>query len=267
MYNIQNQLYKTFRVLETFDMDEPTAVQFKKSNLNSINELNDYLGGLIKRIRENYLANKQFTANAAHELQTPLAIIKGNIELLIQSPRIGEKEMAALEIILGNTNRLARLNAALILLSKIEHQRFADFELVDISQIMNEVLNNFDDLLDVQQVKIRKKQLNPLKVKMSATLAEILIANLVQNAIRHNTEEGWIEINIQPPLLQITNPGKILQVEPRLLFKRFKRETNIEESLGLGLSIVKRICDQYQFDLKYIHKDGIHTLEVNFNLL
>lgn len=264
MRNMQNQLYKIFRVLETFDIDEPTAVQFKESNLNSINELNDYLYGLINRIQKNYQVNKQFTANAAHELQTPLAIIKGNIELLVQSPRLGEKEMGALGIILNNTNRLARLNAALILLSKIEHNRFGDFEVVGIEKIIEEILGNFNDLLQIQELEIRKKYAGPLEVKMSATLAEILTANLIQNAIRHNIKDGWIEISTQKSILKITNPGKVLTVEPSTLFKRFRRETHIEESLGLGLSIIKRICDQHQFVLKYSHEKGIHSLEVNF---
>lgn len=266
MRSIQNKLYQTFQVLETFDTDEPITAQFKPSNLQSINELSDYLSGLIEHIQKHYQANKQFTANAAHELQTPLAIIKGNIELLIQSPRLGEKEMSALGVILSNTNRLARLNSALILLSKIEHQRFGDYEVVDIPQIIDDILKNFRDLLYIQQLKIQKNYTNSLKIKMSATLAEILLANLIQNAIRHNVEDGWIKITIQQNILQISNPGKILEVEPSKLFKRFKRETNIEESLGLGLSIVKRICDQHQFILKYIHEKGLHTLEINFRI-
>lgn len=264
MQNIRQKLYQTFQTLESFDTDEFTASPVEKRAFKTINELNDYLQDLIRRLQEHYQANKQFTANAAHELQTPLAIIKGNIELLIQSPRLGKKEMEALGIILNNTNRLARLNAALILLSKIQNKRFSDLEKVDIIKVVEEVLENFKDLIQVQELEIQKKYAPPLTVNMSATLAEILVANLIQNAIRHNTEKGWIKIEIQQRTLRISNPGKFLEVEPASLFKRFKRDTDIEESLGLGLSIVKRICDQYQHGLRYLHEKGIHTLEVNF---
>ena len=123
---IRNQLYQIFETLEEFDVDEPQKVKFDESPFPIFNELNEYLIELIERIRGNYQANKQFTQNASHELQTPLAIIKGHVELLLQSPRIGEKEIESLAVVLQNTNRLSKLNSALILLSKIEHQRFSD---------------------------------------------------------------------------------------------------------------------------------------------
>lgn len=262
---LREQLFQTFKILEQFEVDElSTKVEKGRGSFQSIDQLNQYLQKLIRQIQEHYHANKQFTANAAHELQTPLAIIKGNIELLIQSPRIGEKEMNAIGVILTNTNRLARLNAALILLSKIEHKRFVDLEIVNFESIIEEILENFNDLIQIQDLEIRKKYESKLEIPMSITLAEILVANLIQNAIRHNQEKGWIDIILDQHILKISNPGKVLEGEPERLFKRFKRDTNIEESLGLGLSIVKRICDHHQFKLNYIHQDGIHTLVVNF---
>ena len=118
---IRNQLFQIFQTLEEFDIDEPRKVDFEESPFPIFNEFNEYLAELIDRIRRNYQANKQFTQNASHELQTPLAIIKCHIEILLQSPRIGEKEIESLAIVLQNTNRLSKLNSALILLSKIEH--------------------------------------------------------------------------------------------------------------------------------------------------
>jgi len=264
---IRNQLYQILQTLEEFDVDEPSKVAFEESPFPIFNELNEYLIELIDRVRGNFQANKQFTQNASHELQTPLAIIKGHIELLLQSPRMAEKEFESLAILLQNTNRLSRLNSALILLSKIEHQRFGDTEVVNFPTLIDEILANFKDHIQIQEIAIKKSYQADFEVEMSQTLAEILIANLIQNAIRYNDEEsGEIFIQMDVKQFSISNPGKMLKGNPKKLFKRFKRESDVEESLGLGLSIVKRICEQSALTIDYKSKDNWHTLTVKKEL-
>ena len=260
---IRNQLYQILQTLEEFDVDEPSKVAFEESPFPIFNELNEYLIELIDRIRGNFQANKQFTQNASHELQTPLAIIKGHVELLLQSPNIGQKEVESLAVVLQNTNRLSRLNSALVLLSKIEHQRFGDTEVVDFSIIAEEALQNFKDLIQIQEIEIKKDYTAIFSAEMSITLAEILITNLLQNAIRYNEEEaGEIYIRMDTEQLSISNPGKELKVSPLQLFKRFKRESDVEESLGLGLSIVKKICEQSDLTIDYTFQNSWHTLTI-----
>jgi signal transduction histidine kinase len=259
---IRNQLFQIFQTLEEFDVDEPRKVDFEESPFPIFNELNEYLAELIDRIRRNYQANKQFTQNASHELQTPLAIIKGHIEILLQSPRIGEKEIESLAIVLQNTNRLSKLNSALILLSKIGHQRFSDTEKIDFKKVIEEVLKNFKDLISIQEVRIEKNYKGRFEVEMSETLAEILLANLIQNAIRHNIEDGFIKIEIMNKTFSISNSGNPPKAAIQSLFKRFKRDSEVEESLGLGLSIVKRICEQSNLEVKYEFEGGVHQLTI-----
>lgn len=261
---LRNQLHQIIGTLEEFDMDEPRKVVFEKSTYPLFNELNENILELIDRIRSHYQANRQFTQNASHELQTPLAIIKGHAEMLLNSPNLKEKEVQSLGVILQNTTRLARLNHALILLSKIENKRYSDVERVDITVIIEEMLLNFKDLVQLQDITIEKNYSNPLIFEMSITLAEILFANLFQNAIRHNLEEGFIKIKIESRTVTIANPGEELNVPTDSLFKRFKRQSDVEESLGLGLSIVRRICDLYEIEVKYVHQAGLHRLVLQF---
>ena len=261
---LRAQLQQIIGTLETFDVDEPQKIVFQKSSFNLFNELNENILELIERIRSNYQANRQFTQNASHELQTPLAIIKGHVELLFNSPRLQEKEIESLGVIMQNTNRLSKLNHALILLSKIENNRYSDFEKIDIRVVIKEILANFKDLINLQEIAIEEIYNNDLVVEMSETLAEILFANLFQNAIRYNVEEGFIHIKIKDKTVSITNTGEILTVSPETLFKRFKRESTIDESLGLGLSIVRRICDAHDIDVQYLHQHGLHQLVLKF---
>ena len=261
---LRNQLTQIIGTLEEFDVDEPQKVIFEKSTYPLFNELNESILELIERIRSNYQANRQFTQNASHELQTPLAIIKGHGEILLNSPHLKEKEITSLGVILQNTNRLAKLNHALILLSKIENNRYSDVETVTIQQVISEILGNFKDLISLQEIKVEEEYDQALTVDMSETLAEILFANLFQNAIRYNIEDGFIRIQIQDKTVTISNSGEVLEVAPESLFKRFKRESTVEESLGLGLSIVQRICELYDIKITYLHQHGLHQLILVF---
>jgi len=258
---IRDQIREIIDTLDDFDIDEPRKVNFEKSPYPIINELNEYILEIINRVRDNYRANKQFTQNASHELQTPLAVIKGYVEILLQSPNMKEKEFDALGAIMQNTNRLSRLNAALILLSKIEHQRFTDFEPVNFGKLTDSMFSNFKDLLFIQEIEVRKKQSGAFVAEMSQALAEILIANLIQNAIRHN-KGNFIEVEITPKSYKISNLGKSLDVAPEQLFRRFKRDSEIEESLGLGLSIIQRICEVSELEVRYSVVGNRHFFEV-----
>lgn len=261
---IRKQLFQILETLEEFDVDEPKKVKFEESPFPIFNDLNEYLIELIDRVRKNYQANKQFTQNASHELQTPLAVIKGHVEILLQSPRIGEKEIESLAAVLQNTNRLSKINSSLILLSKIEHQRFSDTSNVNIEKVVEEVLNNFKDLIAIHKIQIEKNYEERFEVEMSETLAEILIANLVQNAIRHNVEEdGMIQVMISEKKFSITNSGYPPKMPTKSLFKRFKRDSDVEESLGLGLSIIKRICEQSGLEIDYIYKNSLHLVSIH----
>ena len=261
---LRNQLTQIINTLEEFDVDEPKKIAFEKSTFPLFNELNLNILELIERIRSNYQANRQFTQNASHELQTPLAIIKGHIEILLNSPNLKEKEVGSLGVILQNTNRLARLNHALILLSKIENNRYSDVDTVSIQQVLRDIIANFKDLIELQEIRIEEDFGVELRVEMSETLAEILFANLLQNAIRYNVADGFIRIQIKDKTLTISNSGEVLAVAPETLFKRFKRESTVEESLGLGLSIVKRICDISDIKITYLHQHGLHQLILIF---
>ena len=126
-------------------------------------------------------------------------------------------------------------------------------------------MSQAQQLLQLQEIEVEKSYANPISIEMSTTLAEILFANLFQNAIRYNVEEGFIKIKIDKQTVTIANPGEELDVLPETLFKRFKRQSDVEESLGLGLSIVKRICELYEIEVKYLHQAGLHQLVLKFS--
>jgi signal transduction histidine kinase len=99
---------------------------------------------------------------------------------------------------------------------------------------------------------------------MNKVLADILFNNLISNSIRHNIPEGFIRISLKGDTLKISNSGHSLQGDPKELVNRFRKSDRSAESTGLGLSIVKKITQLYQFSVSYGYKDSVHTLKLEF---
>ncbi len=250
--------------LAQFDVKHHPALQFSPSDDPTMQALQDHLTALTTQLKKQYSASEQFTQNASHELQTPLAVIKGNIDILLQSPRLREKDIEHLGVILQNTNKLSKLTGALVLLAKIENRPFPDETNVDLIKLTEEILFNFKDLIEMQELKINIQRNGELSFFMSSSIAEILLANLIQNAIRHNINNGSINIQIHSDRWRISNTGLPLAVPPNQLFNRFERQSETEEGLGLGLNIVKSICDRYHIQVEYLVEGDQHIVCLDF---
>ena len=263
-----NKLWKPFnstlQQIKQFNLSGKEKVQLEQSDINEFTELNDAVRIMTGRVSRDYDEIKSFTENASHEIQTPLAIIKSKLELLSQSENLKEEQMNSIQSVYEATNRLSKLNQSLILLTKIDNQQFRESEEVNISSLINKHLNNYEELIAAKFITIKKNIEDNVKMNMNEALAEILISNLITNAIKHNIDKGIIEITLSNNHLLISNTGLPLKIDPSELFERFKKDKVSSESLGLGLSIVKKICERYSYGIKYIYSDTLHTITINF---
>lgn len=251
--------------VEKLDPSSSTRIRISKWAFPVFYEFDDYIRNLAARLRDTFQANRQFTHNAAHELQTPLAVIRAQTELLLQSDNLDERESETLGTILHNVQRLSRINAALLLLSRIETSRFAETKLVHINNIVQDQIHYFEDLIEAKNIRIEKSEdATALLATMNHSLADILITNLLQNAIRYTPVQHTIHIQIAPPRLIISNPGPDPGIPTEELFERFKRRSSHPESMGLGLSIVRSIADQSNLGIDYQYQDGMHIMSVRF---
>lgn len=251
--------YNTLSKLNTYDIKNHEQQQFLKTNTLEFQQLNTALTKMTDKIHIDYLQQKEFTENASHEMQTPLAVIKANLTQLMQSTTLSESDMNNLQTIENTTKKMASLNKALILLSKIENNQFKENELISINKIINKVVNNFADLIEVKNIKLNLNLKEDLQITINPTLAEILLSNLVQNAIRHNVNRGIMNIELIQNKLIISNSGEALTINSNELFTRFKKNDSSKDSLGLGLAIVKSICNIYQLNIDYSYSNQLHT--------
>ena len=256
--------YKTLDALKTYDIALQEKRQFEIADTLEFNKLNEALTKMTEKIYKDFSQQKEFTENASHEMQTPLAVIKAHLDLLIQSPNLKEDDMNHIQTMENTIKKLTSLNKALILLSKIDNNQFKENGLVNLNQVIEKVAENYADLIQSKKIKFKINKSEELKANINNTLADILVSNLFQNATRHNVTSGEIIVNINHDSLMISNTGEPLTISPDELFVRFKKDDSSKESLGLGLSIIKSILDSYGYSISYNYINQLHVFEVTF---
>jgi signal transduction histidine kinase len=240
-----------------------TPVKVPHSKLPEQQKLNDFLDVMIKKIITDFKSLKEFSENASHAIKTPLAIIQGKLDLMLNDEELTQSQVENLTSIQGTVRRLSKLSDALVLLTKIDNKEFTRQENVDISLKLNQIIDEFSELIDLKSIKLYKKIDNEVKVKSDPTLIEVMLSNLIINAIKYNWEKGEIYIALSQDELIIKNTGNDLVVDSEELFKRFKKSNQSESSMGLGLAIVKKICDFSGFSISYLQKDKQHTITLS----
>lgn len=254
----------TLAQLRQFNLQSKKNLELNDTGINEFKQLNNAVTVMSSQVLKDYESLKSFTENASHEIQTPLAVINLKLELLMQSENFTEQQMNGVETIHDEIRRLSRLNQSLLLLTKIDNRQFGETDEVDLAKIIVKQLNNYEELISARQITLTENIGKTPPVLMNETLAGVLITNLITNAIKHNIDHGSIDIALRENHLSVSNTGNALSCRPEELFERFKKDTQQPESLGLGLSIIKKICDQYNFKISYDFIDGVHTLRILF---
>ena len=270
----------TLRKTEDFNLAQSDIPLFADTDIEEFNRLNQSLSRLMNKDKETYRIQKEFTENASHELQTPLAIIRSKLDLLMQE-NLGEKEMNLVSDLYQLTMRMGHLNRNLLLLAKIENAQYTTLQEVDINEMLSESLPLYEALQNGTKLRlIEYKDKLPsddsansvnhqddhhLKVQANPILLECLLKNLIVNAVRHSPSKGEIEIDIREKSLMVSNDasgGKLL--DGKTLFCRFRPGEDKQKGNGLGLAIVKAICDFHHWNVEYHFEEGKHQFIINF---
>ncbi|MBS1509253.1 MAG: HAMP domain-containing histidine kinase [Bacteroidetes bacterium] len=255
----------TLQQLKQYSPGGEQTIQVQPTTITEFKELNDAVTGMTNRVAKDYEALKSFTENASHEIQTPLAVIKSKLELLMQGEHYTEAQVHYIQQIEEEINRLSKLNQSLLLLTKIENQQFSVTIPININALIHQQLDKFEELLHARQIRLSANMNNDCIVAMNEVMAGVLISNLVTNAIKHNIDKGSINIVLQNNQLIISNTGAALSTNPGELFERFKKDKAHSDSLGLGLSIVKKICEQNHFNIHYTSEGNRHIVTLLFS--
>jgi len=260
---VLNRLWKPFYVvlnqMKAFEVTRMDNIKEEPTRIDEFNELHKSVNAMAEKVKQDYKELKSFTDNASHEMMTPLAVINSKLDTLLQTESFTDQQGALLQDIYQATGRLSRLHQSLLLLAKIENNLISDTEEIDLEEMINAKIRQFQELFERDGLNVAVK-LSARKVTMSRYLADILLNNLFSNAVRHNINGGKILIELTKEKLTVSNTGKILNIQNRM-FDRFSKST-ASEGLGLGLAISKQICNLYGFSIEYTHTDKLHFFSI-----
>lgn len=256
--------YRTLKTLREFDLTSAQKPSMEKTEITEFQQLNQTLDEMMDKMILDFNNVKDFTNYASHEIRTPLTVINSKTEILMQSGNLTENQMKMLIQIQESASRLSRINQGLLIISKIDNYEFSEKRAISFSKIIDEYLERMEDILVGKRIVITRKYFGEPAVQMHPALSEMLVINLLSNAIKHNIDEGTVEIVLSETSLEIENTGVPLSAPPEQMFEKFRKESVHKESLGLGLSIVRKIADFYGFGIHYTCSDGHHRVVVRF---
>lgn len=261
--DIWGPFYIILEKLKQYQIDKDLSIELPKSSTAEFRDLSEALVQLVNKSRDAYLNQKEFTENASHELQTPIAIFRSKLELLMQGKDITHDQADLISSLLNATDRIARLNKNLLLLSKIENRQFLSTQEVSVNTLLLQTLELYGPLISDKELTINLETHSELIVKSNPILLDILLSNLISNAIRHTREKNQITIRIDKRSLLVSNPGDPLK-NPEKIFQRFNRESRNSQGSGLGLAILKMICEIERFEVSYSYTQNQHLFIISF---
>ena len=262
--NLWKPFYKILQQIESFEIDKTQKPQFAQTDIEEFNRLNTSIQNLIDKNIIIYKSQKEFIENAAHELQTPLAVFQAKIDTLIQRSDVTQEQSEILGSLNENVSRLNRLNKNLLLLSKIENNNYGDKQIILLTNYIQKNLDFFTEQASAKHLIIKVNLQEDIKIISNPVLTEILISNLFLNAIKHNIEGGQITISVKENKLIFSNTGQLSPLNSNKLFNRFSKANPSEQGTGLGLSIIKKIADINNWTVLYNYENNLHTFSISF---
>ncbi|OBW40245.1 putative sensor histidine kinase TcrY [Chryseobacterium sp. MOF25P] len=256
--------YELLDELKNYRLGISKSLPNVETKTKEFSDLQDAVTTLLQYSEKSYEQQKEFIGNASHELQTPLAIAISKLELLIEKENFTEDQAEKIAEIMEIIERLVRLNKSLLLLTKIENKQFFDNQEIKVNDIVEKNIEDLSDIAEFKEVEIIFSENSELLVKADAALLNIIVSNLLRNAIFHNTKPGKVEVKIDAKKLSVLNTGTDHSLNHEKIFTRFQKSEQHQSGSGLGLAIVKAIAELYDFTVSYDFKNGMHEFSVNF---
>lgn len=234
-----------------------------RTRIEEFRRLNLAAQQAVDRSEALYQQQKQFIGNASHELQTPLAVLSGRMEWLLDHTELTEEQMGEVLQMQRTLKRLSRLNKTLLLLTKIDNHQFPESTTVDIASLVREQQELYCEIFSARDIHWSLSLPESFPVQMNESLASVLVTNLMKNACLHSEPGAEVQVRLENRTLTVSNPGAA-PLDQEQVFKRFYQGAKKEGSTGLGLALVKAVADYYGLPIAYRFLDGKHCFSVSW---
>ena len=216
----------------------------------------------VDRLEGQNEEQRAFIGNVSHELQTPLAVCIGRIEMLLADPALTEHQTVELMKLARSLRDVSRLNSTLLMLHRIDNDRFPESERVDFSELVEEGIGLYSEIYSTKSLAVEVDVSGPFVRDMNMQLARMLVNNLIKNAFVHSRNGGDVTVTMSPSGFTVSNAGDE-PLDGNLVFTRFYRQSSDKAgSTGLGLALAYSICRSYSLDISYGWADGRHRFSV-----
>ena len=261
---IWKPFYSTLNYLSDYQFGQNKKLISNKTPITEFKLLDSEIAKMISRNENSVYQQKQFIENASHELQTPIAVALNQIDVLLESDELTQKNYLEINQIRNTLKRMSTLNQSLLMLSKIENQQFKDKEQVVFNSVVKTMISDFNSILEFKSIELVLIENGEFKTLINKDLAYSLLSNLIKNALKHNINNGKIIIEIDNlSLITKNTSNRKTPLNSEDIFRRFYKESEDHLSTGLGLSIVKTIIDNHsKMDVSYAFEDPFHVFSL-----
>ena len=232
------------------------------TNVTEFKRLNEAVIRSFERNEKLFEKQKQFIGDVSHEVQTPLAITIGRLEMLMEDETMNERQLEELYKAHRDLEYLTNLNKSLLLLAKIDNSQFTDLKLINMGELLSQYLPDYQEIYSLKEIDVKVEKKSDFTVYMSETLASVLLTNLLKNSFVHTPEHGAIHINIDQNSIVFSNTAEEGALDGDKIFRRFYKREGKGSSSGLGLAIAMSISKQYNLRLSYSYQSGFHRFRL-----
>lgn len=262
-HNSMRPLYALLHWLDGYVPGHKTVPVPNNTSITEFRRLNTAAQQAVDRSEELLEQQKQFIGNASHELQTPLAVLGGRMEYMLDHAGLDEQTMGEVIQMQRTLGHIVRLNKTLLLLAKIDNGQFPENTDVDISAMIREQKELYDDIYEERDIRSDMHLTGSFLVRMNESLASVLVSNLIRNAYVHSEAGARIDIRIEGRTLTVSNDG-VTPLDGKHIFERFYQGSKREGSTGLGLALVKAVADSYGLCVGYRFGEEQHIFSVEW---
>lgn len=267
LHKAMRPFYLILDKLKKYQFGIPSSEMPQDFSIKEFEELDIEINEMIERNERAFHHQKQFIENASHELQTPLAIAINKIDLAIQNDELDKKNLNFLNEVKNDLRRMSGLNKSLLMLSKIDNNQFAKTVNVNFNELISELLNEYQDFIEYKKIEVNVVEKEVFEAYFNRDLADILLSNLLKNAVKYNRQHGKIQIITEKERIVFQNTGTGASLDPSQIFNRFYKQGSDNSSTGLGLSIIRSIIKQYPgWDIAYKYDVGMHYFMLSKNV-
>lgn len=264
---LQKSMRPLYKILDWLNAYTPGKSHSRLSidtDIHEFRQLEKVTTEATDRSDKAFEKQKQFIGNASHELQTPLAVLGGRIDWMLDNDSLGEESVGELVQMKRELGHIVRLNKTLLLLTKIDNDQFPDQTDVNLSSMVLSQKELYEEIFSSKRISCSVQVPDePVIIRMNETLASILVTNIIKNAFVHSPEGGTVALTLTENELVVANSGDSPLDQGRI-FDRFYQGAKKDGSTGLGLALAKTIADRNGLCLTYSYENGMHLFRIGF---